>query len=608
MSDDFVDWALAPERTLEERCSLEKAVEWGVMMDRGHRQLPHNINWEKQHEMRNARRLNPAYEPRLDPDTLRSGAAGLRRRTDYSGLGYQDRPTRDLSWLRFFPQFEQLHLNELEVADYSPLAALPRLRKLSIMDYLTVDLRPLGQCAALEELTVYLQQPWVKVEGLERLERLHTVHWNGSPHSLQSLPRWPAVRHAKLRGGSGEFPLRDALHFPDMPRLEALELENIFSLEGLERYPRLVNLTIAGPYRDLRPLTACRAITHLTLELSVHLNLDLLKDISPLKDLPELRFLHVRSQRPRDYSVLVEAPRLHEVSLTTPMLEPLQACAMELATLNATLEPWDGEFLLPAPRSLAPLTVSYIEPQRQEDIPQPPPVGDPPPWNDNPGFCQSEGRWLARRVSARLQKLLDNDPHWGEIGFSTHGFPSARALDVTLHSTDAAERLAEIIDAIRAELAWLKCAWSAGIQIHLEFPPVNDPKAMAEIERQSEWDDREDYERRRKEEAEFLERQHRLDLQKEAGAKIHPKDFAAPNVPAPAHPEEEDNSNDDNDDSGDIALKDPEEDAAQLLDPDRPHPLAGRYRLGGGFHEGGAWFYASQRQTAEYLLSGRPPP
>ena len=612
-TEDFVQWAMAPERTLEERCAIEKAVEWGVMIDHAQRNVPEQYNWQEKREIHNARRLNPAYEPALNADMVRSGEAGLRLRKEHSTLSYQDRPMRDLGWLRFFPHLEELRLDELEVADYSPLASLPNLRRLSIQDDQTIDLRALGRCAALEKLTVRVRQPWVKVDGLERLERLHTVRWHGSPLVLQAIPKWPAVRHAVFQEFCLNFPLRDAFQLPEMPLLEVLDLESIFSLEGIERYPRLINLKVAGPFRDVQPLAECRALTHLSLQLSIHLDLDVLKDVSPLARLPELRSLHVRSHRPRDYSSLVEAPHLHEVSLVTPLNEPLQACAMEQATLNATLESWDAEFLRPAPRPLPPLQIGYVDTKLNQRFPEPPPAGEPPPaWEENPGFRESEGHWLKKRLAARLRQLLDHDEHWGDVSFTFSAASSLRHLGVSIASQEAALRLCEIIGAIREEFAWTHCPWSASLDVSLELPPVNDPRAMAEIERQSNLEDEGEWKRRLKEESEFLERKHRLDLQKESGAKIRPEDFAAPGtkVPSKAKEHEEDDENldeeVDEDEDDDLAELD-DEDGDLDFDSERPHPEADRYFMGGTVHEGGVFISKHFEQTARHLLSGNPP-
>jgi hypothetical protein len=597
---------MSPERTVEERFGIEKAVEWGVILERNRRGLAARYNWEQLREIHKARRLNPAYVPVLDRDEVRSGDAGLRLRKEYSTHGYQDRPMRDLGWLRFFPDFEEVSLNEVEIEDYSPLTALLNLRKLSLNDAQTTDLRPVGQCSALEQLAVRVQQPWVKVDGLERLERLQVVQWNGSPLNLQAIPRWPAVRRAALRGGYGlDFPLRDAFQLPEMPLLEDMELESIFSLDGLDRYPRLVTLKVAGAFRDVTPLTSCRALTHLWLELSIHLHLDVLRDASPLARLPELHYLHVRSQRPRDYGALVEAPRLHEIELMTCLSEPLQACAMEQATLNATLEPWDTEFLAPAPRPLPPLHVAFVNPKKQERVPDPKPLPGPlPAWEEDRGFRKSEFRWLARRLQARLFTLLDRDEHWGEV--ETYLSQSSSVLDplqgrcisVVIKSQEGAERLREIIELLRAELGRLCRPWQVWLRVDLELPPVNDPRVMAEIERLREEANDEDRARKQKEEAEFLERQHRLQLQKEGGGKIRPADFAAPG--SETEPAEEE-------DTGRTA-QDELKELFEQFEPDRPHPLSDQYNLQAYIQEADVWSFVHYREAVEWLLGPEPKP
>lgn len=597
---------MSPERTVEERFGVEKAIEWGIALERGQRGLNDTLSWEQKRDIQKARRLNPAYESDFSAEEVQQGAVGLRVRTAYANHSYQDRPVRDVSWLRFFPHFEDVHLNEVEVADYSPLASLPNLRKLAIYDDQTIDLRPVGRCTNLEHLAIRVRQPWVRVDGLEQLEKLETVEWLGSPLVLQGIPRWPAVRRAAFKEWCVHFPLRDALQLPEMPLLEELQLESIFSLEGFARYPRLVNLRVAGTYRDLSPLVVCRGLTHLSLELSIHLALDVLRDVSPLVALPELRYLHVRSQRPRDYSSLVEAPRLHQVEVMAPLQQPVTACAMELATLNATLEPWDAEFLAVTARPLSPLRVNFIDTKKKEEFPGIEPLPGPAPeWEKNRGFRESEGKWLARRLSRRFLELLDQDQHWGEVsGPHSLGHVTLpigeRTLSVEIKSQEAAERLREVIALLRSEFARLRCRWRVNLYVALELPPVNDPRAMAEIERRREQADDEYHALQQKESAEFLERQHRLELQKESGGKVRPGDFAAEDALPPE--EEEDADDDDDDDEGGGGLAE----LSAAFEPDRPHPLADQYRIWGFVQENGACFYEHNRETVKWLLGPEP--
>lgn len=589
-SKDFVAWALSPERTLYERCAIEQVMERGVGCWRSQHKLPPLQNWKGDFDRYNARRLNPAYEPCLESTALRQAFEGLSTQTIGSFGSGSDRPLRDLAWLRFFPQFEEVHLDNCEIEDYTPLTALPRLTKLHLHDEQVLDLRVLGRCAGLEELHVRLRQPWVKVEGLERLERLRILQWLASPHSLQGIPCLPSVQVAIFRQSLSDFPLRDVRQLPEMPALEVLELESVFSLEGLGRYARLVNLKVAGSFRSLAPLVECRELTHLWLELPIHLPLDRLQDFRPLLALPELRYLQVRSQRPRDYSFLIEAAKLHEVSLMTHLRQPVEACAMELATLNGALEPWDAEFLAPEPRPLAPLKVHLLDWQREANLAKRPTELEPPSWETNHGYRESEGQWLQKRLSTRLGNLLD-DEHWGSVSFSYCFLCPDRGLQVTIQSQEAAERLREVIETIRAELASLRCRWSVTLTISLELPPVLDPRQLAEIERRRDQRDEEDFERRRQEEADYLERQHRLELLKEAGTRIRPNEFAAPATPA-----------EDEEETGDTGEANPVNPLATLFESDRPHPLADQYSLYGTVHEGGAFFSEHRRSTVEWLL------
>src|SRR4051812_28199919 len=104
-TDDFVSWAMSPERTVEERFGVERAIEWGTVLERQQRGDPNHENWARKREIQNARRLNPAYEPKLNADEVRRGDIGLRTRNSYPNVSHQDRPMRDIGWIRFFPHF-----------------------------------------------------------------------------------------------------------------------------------------------------------------------------------------------------------------------------------------------------------------------------------------------------------------------------------------------------------------------------------------------------------------------------------------------------------------------------------------------------------------------
>ena len=161
--------------------------------------------------------------------------------------------------MRFLPQLEELTLTSTELTDLSPLTILKNLRELHLRDDEVEDLRCLAACANLRKLTLNVRQPWPRVEGLEKLEKLEEFDWSGNLLLLEGIPRLPAVREAKFTTGYHySLPPRDCGRLPAMPLLRILELDPICRLEGIERWPLLRNLIVGGPIRDLRPLPGLR--------------------------------------------------------------------------------------------------------------------------------------------------------------------------------------------------------------------------------------------------------------------------------------------------------------------------------------------------------------
>ena len=80
-----------------------------------------------------ARRLNPAYRPALSREHLEA-LADFADGTEQFETGYADRPLRDLRALEFFPSITHVGISHAEVTDFSPLARLPNLVRLSISE------------------------------------------------------------------------------------------------------------------------------------------------------------------------------------------------------------------------------------------------------------------------------------------------------------------------------------------------------------------------------------------------------------------------------------------------------------------------------------------
>ena len=339
--DDFVAWALSPDRTPEEAYCAERLVEQGRLFwpSSSPRRRPGLAPREQVRKRK--RRLNPAHRAQLEEGEVRCAADKLMMMDRLELDSVSDRPLRDLSGLRFLLHFRHLNLNGNELSDAGALRGWTMLESLSIRDEALEDLTPLAALTKLRSLHLRIRGPWPNLKGLEALEELEFFHWCGNLLSLEDIPRLGKVSQAKFEmGPCGNLPVPGVNGLPEMPWLEVLEIDPLFRLDDIIRWPRLRNLIVGGPFKDLRPLAGLRALTHLTFKGEVT------RDLSPLARLPELRRLEVRSQHPHDYSVLAEAPKLHEVKA-----EGCNINKMELATLHAVLAPWEDEFLATQPRA-----------------------------------------------------------------------------------------------------------------------------------------------------------------------------------------------------------------------------------------------------------------
>ena len=89
--------------------------------------------------------------PKLDAEALQTAAKRLESHGIVCVDCRESRPTRDLKWLRFFPQVKEITFYDVEVEDYSPLAALAGLKCVFIYDARVTDLRPFGECRPLQD-------------------------------------------------------------------------------------------------------------------------------------------------------------------------------------------------------------------------------------------------------------------------------------------------------------------------------------------------------------------------------------------------------------------------------------------------------------------------
>src|SRR5437867_1534439 len=523
--DDFVAWALSPARTLDEAYCAERLVEQGRLFwpSSSPRRRPKLAQQEQ--ERKRKRRLNPAHRVELEEGEVRCAADKLLMMDRLDLDSASDRPLRDISGLRFFSHFRHLNLGGNALCDACALRGWTTLEFLSICDDALGDLTPLAALTKLRSLHLSIRSPWPNLKGLEALDELESFHWCGNLLSLEDIPRLGKVCQASFKmGPCGNLPVPGVNCLPEMPWLEVFEIDPLFRLDDITRWPRLRNLIVGGPFKDLRPLAGLRALTHLTLTG------DVVRDLSPLARLPELRRLEVRSQQPHDYSVLAEAPRLHEVAA-----EGCKINKMELATLHAVLAPWEDEFLAPQarPRGRARFVVC-----REKELPVNPrkDSGSEGRWNDDLALAASEGRWFSQRLQSALDGLFGKKG-WGRV------MPGSAGLaNLSITRLEAAEQLADVVDTARELLCATKLLWVVQFSVSLNEQEENLADADDESDEETRTieravKDRKEFLERQKEQEAYLEREHRLRLLQQEGKPVNPDEFAPPEEPPGQQPQ-----------------------------------------------------------------------
>lgn len=353
--ENFLKWVSDLARTNDELFTLEILLERA----RGHT-WPHHFvedGYDAQRERARERQLNPAYRPALHLEELRTLVAEVEKRTYFSGAYGDDRPLRDLSALRFFPFLTNVSVQSSDVTDFTPIASLPQLDYFSVAEYgdlygcHPVCLADCGAMPHLERLHLALRHPWPDLRGMANWPKLHYISYNGSVLAMEGVGPLPAARVVLLNtwpGTRGE--LRDLRQLPLMPVARELTVECVSSLEGIERYPSVVNLTVSGNYRDLAPLAQMDHITALKLAG------ERFQDLRPLAGMKGLRELVLQREWPIDLSPLSDCPQLRRVEF-----EHSAMMRTEVAALNAGLLPEAEDFLAPSPRPLQELKFYRLE-------------------------------------------------------------------------------------------------------------------------------------------------------------------------------------------------------------------------------------------------------
>ena len=523
-SGNFAAWACDPRRTLEERFGAELLIEHTLGLLRDKHGIKVETNYQAEQLRLKERSLDPAHQPDYSREDAGHAEEVLPEFKKFCLPFHDDRPLRDLSFLRFCPPLEAIELRQTEIRDWSPLLFQTALTKFDVWrDQVVRDLRVLGRLTRLQTMHLYLSVPWPDLRGLENLTELRDLHYNGNVLAFRDVPVLHQVRVFDLGHlGSFDIPLRTVHDLPAMPELRRLKLDNTTELDGIERYTKLLNLEVYGYFTDLTPLAALKELTHLTISGGDY------ETIAPLARLPNLRRLTVRHEVPPDFTPLADAPRLHEVVMEVSHIVP-----PELASLNAMFTSWSDDFALPQPRPLAPLKLLHRSLKKGDPKTEETSTAAPRDWGDDDEMGKSEARWFVREANRRLRQLLGD----GGCHFDEHGLHPGHDM-ITVSRPEDIDRVVEIAQCLRQLFAAARHPWELLLIVDSlgryerdmdEIYEDDDEEFNAERQRE-EWE----YEhQRQRERREFLERKYRHRLEQELGTP------AAPMPPAPADGEED---------------------------------------------------------------------
>lgn len=606
-TEALVRWALDDARTVEERYTTELIVERGVSWWNSRRGIHRPFNIDAVMERKRQRALNPAYQPVYSEESVRRAAEAWPEIKEFSEhVGYDDRPIRDIQVLRFLSGLEEVRLHGSEVADVSPLAELPRLRSLHFGSTACRDLRPLARCTGVRDLQLRLLRHWPDVRGIAELPAVESLLLEGNLLVFERAV-FAGAKFAVLRCQPLEA--RNVRDLPQLPACEFLALGGIETLDGIEAFARLRNLTLEKPAESFEPLTRLAHLSCLTVRDHEPL------DVTPLTRVPGLQYIcfntwnktRLRPVKPRDLAPLVEAPALRELEVIgNPLIEG------EAAAIQAGLPSWDDLYLLPEARPLPPWRL-LARPDNM--IPRPPEVSrmEGEPELIDLGLRKRELRWAGRFVRRAITEKLGTSD-WHEAGREFNQLddyhphivaPTGRCVNVEFNSFGLLDKIPLVVEAMRECIARLRPDYRIHFWVLLKTPKLPPTPAQIELEKKFlEEQDKAEWERGAKEREEYLERLHRYELKKQEGVKVDPEEFAPgerqPLPPPPWERSEDEEEGDDDDEDGSIAVKE-KPDPPPSWDDDE-HPLADNYNLMAWFTLTECYVSNHNKGVAEYLF------
>ena len=592
--EEFIAWALDPARSNDEKYTVELIVEAGMAIWHAQHNTGVYEDVEAREERNRQRKLNPAYLADYSKEDLLRTAEILAGRKEWSHFPYSERPMRDLKAFGFLA-LETLDLSWCDASDLSPIAKISSLRSFTFRSPECHEFGVLAACQNLRKLNLTFSVPWPEVKGLELLQGLEEISLNGNLLAFAPGTSWGKVRRGTL--SCTPLAARSYADLPLLPACEYLTISGVDRLEGIERMPRLRNLTLNGPVRDLSPLAALAELTCFSLTG------DKPRDISPLTRLPKLQFVQFgelhKPNKPRDYSPLAEAPLLRElIVLGCPPVE------MEVSAINAGLAHWDDLLFVEPPRPLEALRM-IVAPASRQPFPSAP--DSEPAGASDEGLAACEARWVAAYLHQQVEQLTGL-PHWGAV--RVNGVQ--RTFFVEIYALEAVEIFAEVVRTLREGLARLRHEFTGTLMIMLQNPPIKPtPAEIQEEERLQELENNAYYEQWRRDQEEYQDRLHRYELKKEEGGPIDPAEFTVPEPQADPFWTMEEGENEDEiedeEDEGEFSEEPEQEDeVVEEFQLDNEHPMADHYRLLALIKLNEVWFLPHHRGLAVHLMGTEP--
>jgi hypothetical protein len=417
----------------------ELAYTLAELMDR----VGHELYGDKYFETMQAEitaKRDPNYRAAVDTKKLTEAWELLKRKTWLSLQNVNAaKKITTIEPLQNLPQLEELVIVGNLVNDLGPIAALTLLREFQAHQNKISDLGPLQNCRELCVLTL-ADNPVSDFSPLSKLSRLNELSISTDQLSaFQRCPSLSVLEHLRVTGDGVARSLRD---FPEMPRLRTLDVENLQSLDGAERFPELINLEVKGTFDSIAPVTSLRYLTKARFDTSQPL------DATPLATLYALRELSFHSPSLAGIPSLGRLPVLHEIGCWEGAEN-----SPGLQELKKTLSTWDTEFLAPRAR-YEPCATLEIVTQAEFDHYDQHPYGIGPADSDR-AMLSSERGWILGRIREALVIDLEEDTDF-VLPWSGH---DRRSDTLVLYTLKAYESFREIVRRVQTILGEAKNDW-----------------------------------------------------------------------------------------------------------------------------------------------------